>query len=355
MQKRNIILLLCALVIPIVSACQSETTPTSAPIPWPSTAPSASPSADPVAIQQEKQAILQEIYTLVDQYNTFLEKEKLTGNYQTIQLPDGSQGVQFINESGGKVFTELLRVNEEITKLNEKYYELSIQKGLPTSYPNGNAEIYNLGELQSQYSTWLTKELETGMKIQIPTEDGTILNKVIGDSYVAKKVWENKIAIAQGKANQEYQKTINSELDIQVIQRIEGGNVPVKFTEAAPSPYRASRTYSVYETEEKYYTLDSRLRLVVFILPKNMPQGVEGLSVQELEKMARDMIALVSPEVNLGPLTYTFNQKIGTYFFRWEDLTKPLLDDGRSYPFVQVGMNGKGELLNYYNTLSMSR
>jgi hypothetical protein len=111
----------------------------------------------------------------------------------------------------------------------------------------------------------------------------------------------------------------------------------------------------VYETEEKYYTLDSRLRLVVFILPKNMPQGVEGLSVQELEKMSRDMIALVSPEVNLGPLTYTFNQKIGTYFFRWEDLTKPLLDDGRSYPFVQVGMNGKGELLNYYNTLSMSR
>jgi hypothetical protein len=104
------------------------------------------------------------------------------------------------------------------------------------------------------------------------------------------------------------------------------------------------------------YTLDSTLHLVVGMSPIAKPQHVNGLSVPELEKLARDMIALVSPEINLDTLTYRFGQKDElTFFFRWEDLTKPLLDDGRSYPFVQVGLNGKGELLNYVNTLPMSR
>ncbi len=86
--------------------------------------------------------------------------------------------------------------------------------------------------------------------------------------------------------------------------------------------------FSVFSPGLFYYTLDSRLRLVVWIEPKNMPQGSEGHSVQELEKLAREMIALVSPEINLDVLTPSFGQKIGTYFFRWEDLTKPVLDDG---------------------------
>ena len=187
---------------------------------------------------------------------------------------------------------------------------------------------------------------------------------LIGDSYVAEKEWEQKLDLAEAKANQEYLNFINPEPDYQVIRRIEGADVRITFKEATTSPYRTDTPYTVYETDTMRYTMDSRQHLVVWISPIAEPQAAAGLSIPELEKIARKMIALVSPEINLDSLTYSFGQKtltdssgqeIGNYFFRWEDLTKPVLDDGRSYPFVQVGLNGKGELLNYTNTLPMAR
>lgn len=348
MQKRNCILLLSLLMT--ITACQSKSTATL----FPTQTPTSTPTV-PISIQEKKAAILQEINALVDQYNDFLEKEKSADNYKIIQLPDGSDSVKFTGESAGKVFTELMQVNGKITELNEKYYKLSVEENSSIAYPNETPKANELGKLQSKYSAWLTQELVVGSKIKLVSEDGTKLDMLIGDSYVAMKERENKIAAAQEKANQDYQEYINSDLDIQIIQKIEGKNVQVTFTEAAISSYRTDVAYSTYETQDKYYTLDSNLRLVVRIEPKNMMVGSEGLSVPKLEKMAREMIVLVSPEINLDTLTYSLGQKIGTYFFRWEDRTKPFLDDGQSYPFVQVGLNGKGELLNYINTLPMSR
>lgn len=355
MRKRNIILLLCALIIPIVSACQSATIPTPSSIPWTSTAPSASTSIDPASIQQKKQAILQEIYTLVDQYNAFLEKEKTTGNYMIVQLSDGSEGVQFTNESAWKVFTEMKRVDKLIADLNEKYYELSVKEYPSLAYPNPDIPS-DPGRLNIEYPAWLNTEFKNGSKVILVTDFGEKRSLLIGDSYVEKKQWEQQFDSFHAQARQAYFASIDPGPDYEIIRRIEGAEVQITFKDVLHSPYRTARPYTLYETATMRYTLDSTQHLVVGISPIADVEGAEGLSIPELEKLARDMIALVSPEIDLDTLTYNFgNKEELTFFFRWEDLTKPLLDDGRSYPFVQVGMNGKGELLNYYNTLPMSR
>jgi hypothetical protein len=355
MQKRNIILLLCALVIPIVSACQGETTPTPAPIPWTSTAPLASPSADPASIQQEKQAILQEIYTLVDQYNAFLEKEKSTGNYTIVQLRDGNEGVQYTNESVGRVDAEMTRVVALIAGLNKKYYALSIQENPPAAYPNSTYPN-NIAQLNSEYSAWRENEIKNGSTVLIATENGSKHPLLIGDSHVADEEWVKQFDIVEARARQDYFASIDPGPDYEIIRRIEGAEVQITFKDVSNTPYRTGRPYTLYETATMYYTLDSTQHLVVGMSPIAKPQHTTGLSVPELEKLARDMIALVSPEIDLDTLTYSLGNKDElTFFFRWEDLTKPLLDDERSYPFVQVGLTGKGELLNYVNTLPMSR
>lgn len=332
-----------------LSACQSKASPS------PTTFSPASVSTKSVSTQQQKEAIIQEIHEIVNQYNAFLEEEKATGNYIIVQLPDGSEGVQFTNESAGKVFTEMMRIDEIITGLNEKYYELSMKEQSSISYPSPEIQASDLGRLTSEYLAWIDEEQKNGTTIIIVTDDGFTRTLFIGDSYVASKEWNRKIDIAEEKSNQEYLAYINPEPDYQIIRKIEGDDVQIRFKDVTTSPYRPDTPYTVYETATMRYNIDSRQRLVTWIEPIISPQGVEELPVAELEKMTREMIALVSPEINLDALTYSFGQKIGTYFFRWEDPTKPVLDDGRSYPFVQVGLNGKGELLNYINTLPMAR
>jgi len=309
----------------------------------------------PLSIQQEKQAILQEIYTLVDQYNAFLEKEKATGNYTIVQLSDGSEGVQYANESIGRVDAEMTRVVSLIVELNKKYYELSVQDNPPVAYPNS---IYpnDIAQLNIEYRAWRENEIKNGSTVIIATENGEKHPLLIGDSHVADEEWMKQFDIIEAQARQDYFASIDPGPDYEIIRRIEGAEVQITFKDISHSPYRTDRSYTVYETATMRYTLDSTQHLVIWISPITKAQYANGLSVPELEKLARDMIALVSPEINLDVLEYSFNQKEElSFFFRWEDHTKPLLDDGRSYPFVQVGLNGKGELLNYYNTLSMSR
>ncbi|MBI5295397.1 MAG: hypothetical protein HY869_07960 [Chloroflexi bacterium] len=316
----------------------------------------ASEAVPPTAsIQQEKQAILQEIYTLVDQYNAFLEKEKATGNYMIVQLSDGSEGVQFTNESAWKVFTEMGRVDKLIADLNEKYYELSVKEYPSMAYPNPDIPS-DPGRLNIEYPAWLDKEFKNGSKVILVTDFGEKRSLLVGDSYVEQKQWEQQFDSINAQARQAYFASIDAEPDFEIIRRIEGADVQITFKDVSHSPYRTDKPYTLYETATMRYTLDSTQHLVVGISPITKAQHANGLSVPELEKLARDMIALVSPEINLDVLEYSFNQKEElSFFFRWEDLTKPLLDDGRSYPFVQVGLTGKGELLNYVNTLSMSR
>jgi hypothetical protein len=148
-------------------------------------------------------------------------------------------------------------------------------------------------------------------------------------------------------------------LDSKIISRVDNGLVSVVDVSAFPY-YRAEIELTSYETDGNYFTVYSDHHQIIEIIPKVSPLTdelplVPNFSIDTLEQQARELIALLAPDTNLDGLTFVPGEKIRTYFFRWEDRTKPLLDDGMSYPFVQVSFNENGELLNYINTLSLSR
>ncbi len=203
------------------------------------------------------------------------------------------------------------------------------------------------------YTTWIQNELVHGTNVVIYLpENGDYLPQLIGDSYVmlqAKEVVIQKLRWwVRGPSAAAIQQ------DVQMIQHIEPGNVDLTDVTSLPF-YRNDLSLTQYDTSSRTYIVYSEAHVIIEIIPRQIPQGVTSLPTDELEVKARALIALFAPGVDLSQLTPAPGSKIGTYFFRWEDRTKPVLDDGMSYPFIQVGLNGDGELLNYYNTLPLVR
>ncbi len=142
-------------------------------------------------------------------------------------------------------------------------------------------------------------------------------------------------------------------LDIQRIQGLEPGNVTL--TDIGIFPwYSADIKLTTYVTSTRTYNVYSQTHQIIEIIPKQTPSLVTSSSISGLEKTAIKMIAEFSPDTNLDGLTFSSGTKgDGYYFFRWEDTSKKL--DSGADPFVQVGVNGSSELLNYYNTLSLAK
>lgn len=318
-----------------LSACQNEA------VSSPTTFPPTAIPTESVSIQQQKEAIIQEIHKVVDQYNAFLEEEKATGNYIIVQLPDGSEGVQFTGETATKVYREMIQVEYSINDLNSRYYTLSVQENPSISYPNSNMKASELEKLRKEYPEWLMNEIVSGSKVILVDSDGLEHDFFIGDSYVAIKEMTLKTAFYLEASGPPYIEFVN--LDIRNIQRIEGEKTQVKF-------YVPSDSVPVgYEANGKHYIIDIYSHQIIQITPIVSPSPSEGLSMQELEKIALDTIALVSPNLDITSLTPNHGSKSGNYFFQWED-TKVTFPD-KSHPLILVGLTGKGELFTYRNTL----
>ena len=144
------------------------------------------------------------------------------------------------------------------------------------------------------------------------------------------------------------------DLDIKSIQRIEPGEV-VYLNHFVNPAYRMDIGLTSYETKTARYELDTDKHEVIEIIVKQAPPTDSVGNRTELEARAKELIALFSPGLIINNLTPSYVEKVNTYFFRWIDTTKAVLDDGITYPYVQVGLNGNGELLNYYNTLPLAR
>jgi len=121
--------------------------------------------------------------------------------------------------------------------------------------------------------------------------------------------------------------------------------------------YRADKMLNQYETTHWTYIMDALSHEIIQIAPKDgMTLGNEILlSGNTLEQKARNFIKMAAPDVNLDALTSANGQKESNFFFRWENHNSSLLDDGRSYPFIQVAIDAEGNFLNYYNTLPFAR
>lgn len=119
--------------------------------------------------------------------------------------------------------------------------------------------------------------------------------------------------------------------------------------------YGKNAVVDTYLADGIFYSVDVVTQDVVEIQPEVMNYRVDAAYTEDqLRRMAETMIAeFLGDKVKLDKLSFSLGQKIGTYFFRWEDTTKQL--DYGGYPFIQVGLSQNGDFLNFYNTLPFGR
>ena len=115
--------------------------------------------------------------------------------------------------------------------------------------------------------------------------------------------------------------------------------------------YSKNAIIDTYLDNGMLYFKDVVTQDVVEIQPEVLGYKIEGTYTEyQLRGMAETMVAeFLGGNVKLDKLSYSLGQKVGTYFFRWED-TNQQLDSG-GYPFIQVGLSQNGDFLNFYNTL----
>ncbi|MGC1378813.1 MAG: hypothetical protein WA821_21455 [Anaerolineales bacterium] len=318
-----------------------------------------SPSATP----DRKAEIIQEIKQKAADFNAFVEAEQKTGTTVETVLPNGEKGFVFTNDTQVKVMNEETLVRDQIAKLNKEYYELRLRENplAPTpTFPADRAARQALSDrITEEFSTWQANELKHGETVTLypPTNDD-FAAILIGESYVLDEEKANQVSALYLSLKVTPSPDM-VKLDIQAIQRLEPGDVTLTDIGAFPY-YRSDIDLTTYETSSRVYIVYTKSHQIIEIDVKEPPQtssltAIAPLSQAELEKKARAFVAVASPGVDLDALTPAGGSKINTFFFRWEDRTKPVLDDGMSYPFVQVGYNSDGELLGYYNTLPLSR
>jgi hypothetical protein len=311
------------------------------------------------SVSQREEKIIWEINVCANKYQDLVESEKQENNYETVTLPDGKEGINFLGDARLKITDAFVETQKCIQQLNLEYTQLYKATHETYSIPaEPLAQRSRLTDLLASLDGWMENERKNGNVIEIysPYTLGPILF-LTGDSYARSVIIEDEIKSLQlalaGISNEDVQ------LDAEAIKKIDDGNVSLLGVSAFPY-YRSDIKLTSYETGSCYYIIYSAQHVIIEIIPKEIPQTadltpVAFLSAQMLEQRARALIATIAPNVNLDTLTAVPGSKIGSFFFRWEDRTKPVLDDGMTYPFVQVGLNGNGELLNYYDTLPLAR
>ncbi len=335
----------------ILASCQinavSQTIPTAIPT---ATIPS-TPNID------KKNQIIEQIRQIAASYDQRVEDEKKAGTFKIVALKDGSEGFAFTGASYDRIVQQELLTQTKIQELNEEYFTLYEEDTMPTASATPSTRLEQqarLDQLENDEQAWAANELRQGTTVMLYSNPARkYVPFLIGDSYAVEQEKLNEINALRLQASMPPADLIN--LDIRRIQSLEPGAVTL--TDIGVFPYyRADLKLTTYQTGTRTYNVYSPTHQIIEILPKQIPPGATNLSPADLEMKAVEMIAVFSPEVKLDPLTADEpGMKMGDYFFRWEDRTKPFLDDGRSYPFVQVGLNGNGELLNYYNTLPLAR
>lgn len=105
-----------------------------------------------------------------------------------------------------------------------------------------------------------------------------------------------------------------------------------------------------YRVDWSEFSVELQTNHIVVIDNQNVitqPGPAGQYSPQNLEQMAEDLIARLAPNVDVETLTPEHSNKGDNYFFRWVDPSR----SGR--PFIQVGYNVEGNLLNYFNALGI--
>lgn len=115
--------------------------------------------------------------------------------------------------------------------------------------------------------------------------------------------------------------------------------------------YGKNAIVDVYELNGIYYSVDSSNGEVVEIIPDTINYEITATYTEDqLRSMAEEIVVrFLGEKIDLSQMTFSVGQKIGTYFFRWENASKKLEDN--SITFIQVGLSQNGDFLNSFNTL----
>ncbi len=141
--------------------------------------------------------------------------------------------------------------------------------------------------------------------------------------------------------------------DAAAIAQIESGKALLVESGKLMPFYRAQRELRSYQTINWTYIIDAQTHQIVEILPVHETAASEAgsLSPAELEQTARQFIARAAPATQLEGLRPNHSSQTTNYLFRWEDHTAHVMEDGFTYPYIQVALNASGQMLNYFNTL----
>jgi hypothetical protein len=337
--------------------------------PQPSQVPSVSQSIVPTEsitgtpdIETQEKAILDQIHILASNYQQAVESEKQNGNAIVAKDPKtGEETLTFTGNSLDKINGLDLTVIQQITQLNQEYLGLFQKNYQTTPYPTQSSpdtsQVY-LNNLMQEFNTWEISESKTGSVVVVYNPANSKFQPMlVGDSYARDTLdWQ---AIRQLQVDIIAEPLSERLPEIRAIQKIDPGDVTLVFV--ARTPYRmdiqlyhyASATWYVDVYTATHDIIEMELKDQAFVLPVG-----QILSKSELEQKARDIIANIAPSINLAGLTPNPEEKSSgdqaNYFFRWEDIMKPLLDNGQS-PFIQVGLTQNGDMVGYVNTLPLSR
>lgn len=325
---------------------------------------SSAPTNQPASLQPtasaldiERASILSEINRLVNDYSAQVEQYRQKEQAQIVVDPNTNQEKMELSPDAINNLSPLYdNVSEQVGDLSEKYWKL-YQKdhhtdSLPTSMSKDELVSYKQ-KLLSDFRTWETNELKNGTVIKLYNPDNRMLYRLlVGDSFALDRLKWKYITQIMALSNAPSQELMN--LDIQKIQKLDGGTVSLVDVSAYP-PYRSDIKLTRYETEKASYLLYTDLHEFIEVIPKDAPPTDQAGFLDDLRAKAIEEIKLLSPTTEVNGLTLVQHEKAGAYFFRWEDRTKSFLDDGVTYPFILVALNGNGELLNYNNTLPLAR
>jgi hypothetical protein len=141
--------------------------------------------------------------------------------------------------------------------------------------------------------------------------------------------------------------------DAAAIAQIESGKALLVETGKLMPFYRANRELTSYQTSTWTYIIDGQTHVIVEILPVQETAASEGatLDVAELEQMARQFISKAAPGTNLDSLRSSHSSQTTNFLFRWEDHRARVMEDGITFPYIQVALSASGQMLNYFNTL----
>lgn len=356
-----------------ISACSASPSPLASPTSTTTATITAQSSPAPTPTEDlaaQKQKISDEASRKVEEFNQLVEQEKLLGNIETSHNSGtGQDFFTFTGESDTKIRAAHKNLVSQLEILRDQYLGLYKQDYNPTPFPT-----FSTKEEALKFYYQAMQEDQDWLEAQEKSESAFRVYDPDRGNYLSVLTFEQSAWLGlriDALNNLRMEAELPPELLAKhkaVVEKLDG--MPVEVIEITSLPYyRNDITLFQYQTQKNYYFLNADGTVVeitpvqqdapIELEPVQSPVTAESafnspLGAKQLEEKAHAFIDLIAPGTNLDALTLTVSAKTSNFFFKWEDRTKPPLDGG-GFPFIQVALNLNGDLLNYINTLPLSR